>query len=174
MKKVLISVIAVMAVVLLALLLAAQDRKYAGASACKLCHKSAPQGRQYVIWQESAHAKSFAGLSTAAAASIANGAGVADAAGSPRCLGCHAPLADKAPDLKAEGVSCEACHGPGSAYKKLFIMEDHGKAVENGLVAYPNASAVEAGCRACHESAHGKVFDFEKAWGLIKHPVPAK
>jgi len=174
MKKVLLLVVVVLTVVFLALLLTAQDRKYVGASACKLCHKAELQGRQYAIWQGSAHAGSFAALSTEAAAAIAKEAGVADAAGSPHCLGCHAPLADKAPDLKAEGVTCEACHGPGSAYKKLNIMQDHDKAVKNGLVAYPDASAVEAGCLACHESAHGKVFDFEKAWGSIKHPVPAR
>ncbi len=158
----------------LALFLTAQDRKYAGASACKLCHKAELQGRQFVIWQDSAHARSFASLSTEAGAAVAKDMGVADPASSPHCLGCHAPLAAQAPELKAEGVTCEVCHGAGSAYKKLNIMQDRAKAVQNGLVVYPDASAVQASCLACHESAHGTVFDFETAWQAIKHPVPAR
>ena len=54
----------------------------------------------------------------------------------PRCLKCHAPLADKAPELKAEGVTCEVCHGPGSDYKKLNIMKDKAAAAKNGLILY--------------------------------------
>lgn len=174
MKKGFVFAVIALTIVLLAVFLAAQDRSYAGSSACKLCHKAELQGRQYVIWQASLHAKSFANLSTDAAAAIAKDAGIADPAGSPHCLGCHAPLADKAPFLKAEGVTCEVCHGPGSAYKKLNIMQDRDKAVKNGLVAYPNASAIQSSCLGCHESAHGKVFDFDKAWDAVKHPVPAR
>jgi len=174
MKKALHLVVIAPTVVFLVLILAAQDRKYVGASACKLCHKAELQGRQYVIWQGSAHARSSVNLSTEAAAAIAKDAGVADPAGSPHCLGCHAPLAAKAPELKAEGVTCEVCHGPGSAYRKLNIMQDRAKAAQNGLVVCADASAIQASCLACHESAHGKVFDFEKSWDAIKHPVPAR
>ena len=92
----------------------------------------------------------------------------------PQCLGCHAPLAAKAPDLKEEGVTCEVCHGPGSAYRKLSVMQDRAKAVENGLVLYGDASAIQAQCLACHQSAHGLAFDFKKAWDAVKHPIPGK
>jgi len=158
----------------LALFLAAQDRRAVGASACKLCHKSEQQGRQYTLWEESAHAKSFAVLSTGAAAEIGRGLGVDKPAESPQCLGCHAPLAAKAPALKAEGVTCEVCHGAGSGYRKLNIMQDRAKAVQNGLVLFPDRSAIEALCLACHQDAHGTSFDFEAAWDKVKHPVPGK
>lgn len=174
MKKALLFVIIALTVVFLALVLAAQDRKYVGASACKLCHKAELQGRQYVIWQGSAHARSSVDLSTDAAAAIARDAGVADPAGSPQCLGCHAPLAAKAPELKAEGVSCEVCHGAGSAYRKLNIMQDRAKAGQNGLVLYADAGAIEAHCLKCHQNPHGVAFDFKTAWDKIKHPVPAR
>ena len=174
MKKAFLVLLIVLATVAIAVLLMAQDRKYVGASACKLCHKAELQGRQYVIWQESAHARSFAALSTEAGAAVAKDMGVADPAASPHCLGCHAPLADKSPELKAEGVTCEVCHGAGSAYKKLNIMQDRDKAARNGLTVYADASAVQASCLACHESAHGTVFDFDKAWEAVKHPVPAR
>ena len=48
------------------------------------------------------------------------------------------------------------------------------KAVQNGLVLYPDAGAIEAHCLKCHQDAHGIAFDFKKAWDLIKHPVPGK
>jgi len=158
----------------LALSPAPKERTYVGADACKLCHKAELQGRQFVIWEESLHAKSFANLGTAKAAEIGKSMGVADPATNAQCLGCHAPLASKAPELKDEGVTCEVCHGPGSGYRKLNIMQDKAKAVENGLVLYPDAGAVEALCLKCHQDAHDVPFDFKKAWDAVKHPIPGK
>lgn len=174
MKKILLLILIVATVVALALFLAAQERTYVGSSACKLCHKSEQQGRQYTLWEATLHAKSFASLSTAKAAEIGKAMGVAAPPESPQCLGCHAPLAAKAPAFKAEGVTCEVCHGAGSGYRKLNIMQDQAKAVQNGLVHYADAGAIEAHCLGCHQNPHGVAFDFKKAWDKIKHPVPAK
>ena len=170
--------------VLLALVLAAaaatfvrgaKEFTYVGSSACKLCHKSKLQGAQYVIWEQSLHAKSFANLSSAKAAEIGKAAGVTDPATNAQCLGCHAPLAAKAPDLKAEGVTCEVCHGPGSDYRKLNIMQDRAKAAQNGLILFNgDRSAIQAHCLQCHQNPHGVPFDFAAGWDKIKHPVPVK
>ena len=122
MKKALV-LAAIAAVVFVAVLLA-QDNTYVGAQKCQLCHKSEAQGRQYVIWEGTLHAKSFEALTSTKAADACKAMGVDKPAEDPRCLKCHAPLAEKAPELKAEGVSCETCHGPGSAYRKLNIMKD--------------------------------------------------
>lgn len=165
---------ATFAIVVLGAFLAAKERDYVGASACKLCHKAELQGRQYVIWESSPHAKAYAALATAAAAEIAKSAGVSEPRTNAQCLGCHAPLAAKVPELRDEGVSCEVCHGPGSDYKKLNIMMDREKAVQNGLVLYPDPGAIQAHCLKCHQSAHGKVFDFKTSWDAIKHHIPAK
>jgi hypothetical protein len=173
MKKAFLIMI-ILLVAVLAIFLAAQDRPYVGAAGCKLCHKSELQGRQYTIWEASLHAKSFANLSTDKAAEIGKATGVANPAENLHCLGCHAPLAAKAPELTAEGVSCEVCHGPGSAYRKLAVMQDKAKAVANGLVVDADAGAIETRCLKCHQNAHGKAFDFKTAWDLIKHPAPAK
>jgi len=161
-------------VAVLALVLAAKDHAYAGASACKLCHKAELQGRQYAIWESSLHAKSFASLASGNAAEIGKSVGVANPAENAQCLGCHAPLAGAAPELKAEGVTCEVCHGPGSAYKKLSIMQDRDKAAQNGLIIYPDPGAIQAHCLKCHQSPHGKSFDFTVAWDAVKHPIPGK
>jgi len=169
-----ITVVAALATAAAALVPSAKERTYVGAKTCRLCHKSELQGRQFVIWEESLHAMGFAGLSSDKAAEIGKPLGIASPVSNAQCLGCHAPLAAKAPELKDEGVTCEVCHGPGSAYKKLSIMQDREKAVQNGLVLYPDAGAIEAHCLKCHQDAHGIAFDFKKAWDLIKHPVPGK
>ena len=163
-----------LAALVLVAALPGQDFTYVGAQKCQVCHRSEAQGRQYVIWEGSQHAKSFAALTSPKAADAAKAMGVDKPAEDARCLKCHAPLAEKAPDLKAEGVSCETCHGPGSAYRKLAIMKDKAEAVKNGLVLYANPEAIKAQCLKCHENPHGIAFDFAAAWDKIKHPVPAK
>lgn len=174
MRVVILTLGAFAAALALAAVPVAKEPTYVGASECKLCHKAELQGRQFVIWQASLHAKSAASLKTEKAASYAAEAGVKDPSSSPACLGCHAPLYAKAPKLKDEGVTCEVCHGPGSDYKKLSIMQDRPKAVQNGLVLYGDLSAIRAHCLLCHQSAHGVAFDFEAAWEKVKHPVPSK
>lgn len=150
-----------------------QEFTYVGAEKCQVCHRTERQGRQFPIWEASAHAKSFEALGTAAAAELAKQSGLTTPpAESPSCLACHAPLAAKAPELKAEGVSCEACHGPGSEYRKLAVMKDRDAAVKSGLVLYGTAEKLQAGCRKCHVTDHGKVFDTDAGWAKIKHPIP--
>jgi len=146
----------------------AQDFTYVGTAKCKMCHKSEKQGKQYPLWEARKHSKSFAQLSTDEAKALA-----ADAPDNPECLKCHAPLAAKAPDLKAEGVNCEVCHGPGSAYKKMSIMKDPAESVKNGLIKYGSPDAIKAQCATCHENnPHDKPFDFATAWEKVKHPRP--
>ncbi len=173
MKKVLLIVIPAIALIFI-LGLFSQEFTYISAGKCKICHKSEKQGRQYPIWEENQHSKSFAALSSPDAAARAKEMGVAHPSESPECFKCHAPLYEKAPDLKEEGVTCEVCHGPGSAYKKLKIMKSHEESVKNGLIAYDNPEAIKKQCLSCHEKAHGKTFDFEASWGKLKHPVPEK
>jgi hypothetical protein len=161
-------------VLVLGVALFGEDFTYVGAQKCMLCHKSEAQGRQYVIWEGTKHAKSLDALTSPKAAEAAKAMGVEKPAEDPHCLKCHAPLADKAPELKAEGVSCETCHGPGSAYRKLNVMKDKAEAVKNGLVLYGSPEAIKAQCLKCHENPHGASFDFASFWDKIKHPMPKK
>jgi hypothetical protein len=144
-----------------------QEFTYVGAAKCKMCHKSEKQGQQYPLWEATKHSKSFSALTSEEAKALA-----ADAPDNPKCLKCHSPLAEKALELKEEGVSCEVCHGPGSEYKKMSIMKDQAKAVKNGLILYGSAEAIKAQCLSCHENPHDKPFDFDTAWEKVKHPVP--
>jgi len=150
-------------------MLFSQDFTYVGAAKCKICHKSEKQGQQYPLWEATKHSKSFSALISEDAKALA-----ADAPENEKCLKCHAPLAQKAPELKEEGVTCEVCHGPGSEYKKMSIMKDQAEAVKNGLILYGSAEAIKAQCLSCHENPHDKPFDFDTAWEKVKHPVPEK
>jgi hypothetical protein len=173
MKKVFFIVIVTTVLIFISTLFS-QEFTYISAGKCKICHKSEKQGKQFPIWEENQHSKSFAALSSPDAAARAKEMGVAHPAESPECFKCHAPLYEKAPDLKEEGVTCEVCHGPGSAYKKLKIMKSREESVKNGLIAYDSPEATKKWCLSCHEKAHGKTFDFEASWGKLRHPVPEK
>lgn len=173
MKKVLLALIATIIFVFV-ITLFGQEFTYVGAAKCKTCHKSEKRGKQFPLWEESTHSKSFAALSSPDAASKAQEAGVENPVDSPKCLQCHAPLFENAAEFKEEGVTCEVCHGPGSAYKKLSIMKSREESVKNGLVVYDSAEAIKKHCLSCHENAHGEIFDYEASWGKIKHPVPEK
>jgi hypothetical protein len=166
--------LAVLALSVLAGLAVAQEFTYVGAQKCAICHKSEAQGRQFLIWEGTKHPKSHEALTSPKAADAAKAMGADKPADDPRCLKCHAPLAAKAPELKAEGVSCETCHGPGSAYRKLNIMKDRAESAKNGLILYGSPEAIKAQCLTCHENPHGIAFDFAAAWDKIKHPVPKK
>jgi len=157
----------------------ADDKKYEyiGVKKCATCHKSEKQGKQKDIWKKSNHSKSFTKLSSKEGSAKAKKLGVDDPTKSKKCLSCHAPQFDKKELWQAkfkleDGIQCESCHGPGSAYKKKKIMQDHDAAIANGLIK-PD----EKTCMNCHKKdnpEHKGTFDYKKAWEKIKHPVPPK
>lgn len=169
-KIILFAILVVLVTVVLGLF--GQEFTYVGADKCQFCHKTEKQGRQYPIWQASRHASSFAALSSPQAADTAQRAGVKDPSNDPKCLQCHAPLFAKAPELKAEGVTCEVCHGPGSEYRKLSVMKDLALAKKSGLILPAGIDEVKNACLTCHADAHGMTFDFAAAWTKIKHMIP--
>jgi len=141
--------------------LTAQDYEYVGAAKCKMCHNKPTTGAQYKIWSESKHAHAMESLK-------------GDEKKDPKCLKCHSTAGAVSEDLIAtitvdEGVSCESCHGPGSAYKSNSIMKDLAKAKENGLII-PTKEL----CVKCHnsESPNFKGFDFDEYMKKIAHPIP--
>ncbi len=149
-----------------------------GASKCKSCHKKL--GNPYKIWQDTEHSKAFDTLGTPEAKKIAADKGLGDPQKEEACLKCHVSrvfLGNPAINAKGkyadtEGVGCEACHGPGSDYKKKKIMKDHDAAVAKGLLRDKS----EAHCTKCHndESPTFKDFNFEERWEAIKHPIVKK
>ena len=92
----------IVAPALLAGAVLSQNFTYVGAGKCRVCHRTEKQGRQYSKWEESRHSRSLTTLNSADVAARAAKAGVKNPAENPGCLRCHAPLAVKAPELKAE------------------------------------------------------------------------
>lgn len=164
-------------------ILIAQDKKeftYIGVDNCAPCHKSDKQGKQLEIWKNSAHSKAYETLLTAEADSIAKSLGFeTPASKTENCLKCHTSAYNVEPaklhkKFKVEdGVQCETCHGPGSAYKDMKVMKDRKLAVENGLILHEDLNKY---CTSCHnaESPTYVARDMKEAWELIKHPVPQK
>lgn len=155
------------------------QNKYIGVKACRPCHFTEKQGKQFDIWSKSKHAEAYKTLTTAKANEIAKAKGLTKpAAESPECLQCHtitadAKLVEKTFDMK-EGVQCESCHGAGSGYKTIPIMKDRAKSIAAGMREFKNEAAIEAFCKTCHneKSPTMKEFKFKESWEKIKHPVP--
>jgi hypothetical protein len=142
--------------------------KYVGEKMCAPCHRGAQKGSQAEIWEKSDHAKAYKTLETPEADKIAKEKGLKTAAkDSPACLKCHTIGDGK------DGVTCEACHGPGSEYKSMAVMKDRAKALASGLLIASNDPKV---CEKCHnsESPTFKKFDYKASWEKIKHPMPKK
>jgi len=163
--------------------------KYIGANKCKTCHKKELIGDQYGKWQKTGHAKAFKTLTGEKAIALAKEKGIAGAPSeSPECLKCHSTAFGLKPsDFEAkplsnsDGVQCETCHGPGSAYRKKKVMADHEKSIANGL-KIPD----EKTCVGCHNDksptwnpakytlANGTTsgFDYDQAVKKIDHSIP--
>jgi len=162
---------------------AAKSATYVGTKSCKMCHNKKTQVKQYDIWKASAHAKAYETLGTDKAKEYAVKAGVeGDPQKAKECLECHvtgygldSTMFGKK-FVAEEGVQCESCHGPGSAYKSTKIMStklygsqretQHKMALDAGLVI-PD----EKTCLKCHNdrSPAFKGFDYKTAYEKIKH-----
>ncbi len=161
----------------------AQDSqpKYIGVKNCKMCHISKKSGEAYNIWAASAHAKAYQTLATPEAKEIAKKNDIEDPQKSEKCLKCHVtgygqPAADFEKSYSMEeGVTCEACHGPGSEYNSIKVMKQITAGEVDGAkfgLVIPDAAL----CKKCHneESPTFKGFDFEKFATQIAHPIPGE
>lgn len=151
---------------------------YIGVEACVMCHKTEKQGSQFSIWQNSRHAKAFETLKTEKANQIAKEKGFnTPAAETPDCLKCHVSGYNLDPSMLGkkfkveDGVQCETCHGPGSAYKDMKVMKDRELAIKNGLIVHDK---LQNFCIGCHnvESPTFVDMNIDEAWQKIKHSVP--
>ncbi len=151
---------------------AQQKYKYAGTKKCSVCHKSDKRGNQYGIWIKSSHSHAYEVLAGDKAKKIAEEKNIDNPQKSEKCLKCHITGAGQPEEnfdssyKKEEGIGCEACHGPGSAYKKIANMKDRKKYLANGGIV-PDKST----CKKCHQD---EKFKFDEMWKKIVHTVPGK
>lgn len=128
----------------------AQTFKYIGADKCKMCHNKPATGEQYKKWLADPHSKALKTLSSQKSLDYAKKNGIADPAKDAKCLKCHSTYEHAGASLRggilaSEGVSCESCHGPGSAYKSPAIMKNKEQAMQKGLII-PTKEV----CITCH------------------------
>ena len=165
MKKLALSVLALLIAIPV---LSIGQNKYVGVKQCMPCHKNEKMGgTAYVVWEKTKHAKTFDVLKTKEADEIAKKAGSAKpAAETADCRACHVTGTNK----PEEGISCEACHGAGSAYKTVHAKKDaDDKAkIAAGMVM---GDETKKACESCHnkKSPTFKGFEYAKMWEKIAH-----
>ncbi len=134
----------------------AGNAKYVSFKKCKACHI-----KQYKSWKKTKMANSFENLKPGVKADLKKKVNLdpeKDYTTDAKCLKCHTTgygkpggfvSVEKTPKLI--NVQCEACHGPGSVYKKIMkkkkktFKRDEVKAA--GLII---PSEDEKGCLVCH------------------------
>jgi nitrate/TMAO reductase-like tetraheme cytochrome c subunit len=154
---------------------------YVGVKKCKMCHKKETVGAQFKLWEASGHSKAFETLGTPEAAEFAKERGITGGPQeAPECLKCHITAfgltSEELENSKItleEGVSCESCHGPGSAYSKQKTMQSITDGELDGA-SLGLTKPDEKVCVRCHneESPAYKEFDFETFFKKIAHPRP--
>ncbi|WP_422346256.1 multiheme c-type cytochrome [Parasphingorhabdus sp.] len=126
-------------------------------------------------WQEEstpggAHSRAFRVLREPRSIAIAQRLGIKDAASSQECLGCHStPAAKKGPRFQmSDGVGCESCHGPSSAWLSAHyaVGANHAKNVSLGLIPLDNPKARASVCLDCH-------FGSAKSGQFVDHRIMA-
>jgi RecJ-like exonuclease len=120
---------------------AAVKFEYIGKDKCKLCHMK----DEYGSWLTTAHAKAWEALKP-------------EEQKKDSCTVCHSTGKDAAGTLLT-GVQCEACHGPGSAYRTQANMKNKKLALGAGMT-----EPTKEVCVKCHndKSPNFKGFDFDK------------
>jgi formate-dependent nitrite reductase cytochrome c552 subunit len=152
------------------------QNKYVGVKKCAMCHDKSAKGNTFAVWEKSPHAKAFETLKSKEAEEIAKKKGLKkSAAESPECLKCHVPGGGAVAGVtNTEGVTCEGCHGPASAYLMVHNKKgNEAKAKEAGLVQSADNGKT---CEKCHnsESPTFKGFDFKKMWPKVEHKLTSK
>jgi hypothetical protein len=154
----------------------AQTLRYVGADNCKACHSGIEKGAQYEMWwYKDLHSQAYEALSSEKAIEYAKKNGIADPTKEESCLKCHSTYHAAPENLRNgitpnEGVSCEGCHGPGSAYRGPTVMRNRALALRQGLILQ-----TEDVCTKCHneQSPFFKWFDFKRDFERVTHPIPA-
>jgi hypothetical protein len=146
-----------------------------GSCAAASCHGSVRpvpggtiQQTEYTTWViQDKHAKATDVLSNDVSIRIGRLLGLAEPpADAQRCLACHGldvPAPQRARSYTAEGVSCEACHGPASGWLGPHTTRGwtHAQSVALGMYDTRNVVARAEQCASCHIGNAEKSVDHE-------------
>lgn len=152
---------------------AAQEGTHLGVASCagSTCHGrmlgdgAVVRQDELARWQEpstqgGAHSRAYAVLSNARSQVIARNMGIADAATSSTCLGCHSSAAETSGGAfryqLSDGVNCESCHGSSvgwisSHYAGTLVgAAQHDDNVRRGLRRLEDPVVRAGVCLDCH------------------------
>jgi cytochrome c554/c'-like protein len=144
--------------------------EFVGVAGCKSssCHGGAGEKRsQYLTWlQQDFHARSYAILTDARSARIAETLGLRAAQESSRCTVCHSPFQSVAPARLLptahpdEGVSCENCHSAAESWLRGHTREDWNYAmrVTAGMRDLRSFYVRANTCVACHQNLDSNIM----------------
>jgi hypothetical protein len=131
-------------------------------------HDTTVLQNEYSTWVvRDKHAHAYAVLSNDVAKRMAHFMGIENASTAPRCLACHA--LDVPPEERAktfdmnDGVSCECCHGPASAWLGPHTTKgwNYKKSMEAGMYDTRDLMKRSERCLTCHLGTKEKVVDHE-------------
>lgn len=147
-------------------------RASAASCAANACHGGprsgvdnawASRGSEYPLWlTRDPHALAWKSLCSPMSTNILTKLGivvrgkVVDQAGFDNCLACHnttqTRLAETPSDFHAEGVGCNACHGPSEKWGQLHYRQDLQQAAAPaiGLIASQDLLTRARMCASCH------------------------
>jgi hypothetical protein len=129
-----------------------------------LCHGSVQPFKEsnilqteYVTWSRvDKHARAYKVLGNEQSQRIARNLGIGNPQQAKVCLDCHAhniPVAQRDERFKLDdGVSCEACHGPGGKWLPAHVEDGatHAKNLDAGLYDTADPVARARLCLSCH------------------------
>ncbi len=147
---------------------------FLGQSSCSSsgCHGGAGEKHdQSIRWAKlDVHTRTFATLTTARSARIADNLKISDPTQSERCTVCHEPFQAVAHNdaslIKAldpvAGVSCESCHGPAQKWLLGHTRPDwtHQDRVRAGMRDLDNLYTRANSCVACHQNVDAELLRF--------------
>ena len=122
---------------------------------------------EYSTWiAQDRHARAAEVLGNPVSVRMAKILGLGAANTAPKCLACHsleAPEGRQARTFVNEGVSCEACHGPASAWLGPHTTKGwtHAQSVQLGMYDTKDLVKRTERCLTCHLGTSDKFVDHE-------------
>ena len=122
---------------------------------------------EYTTWVvQDKHARATEVLSNPVSLRMARILGLGRPDNEQKCVACHAldaPAQQRAKSYTAEGVSCEACHGPASGWLGPHTTRGwtHAQSVALGMHDTKDLVRRTEKCASCHIGSAGKSVDHE-------------
>lgn len=154
-----------------------EPSKYTGPGSCSspACHGGVQERNETSVLQNEystwvvrdKHAHAYVNLSNPVATRMAKILGLPKADTAPRCLACHAldvPVEQRARTFDlTDGVGCENCHGPASAWLGPHTTRDwkYDKSLELGMYNTRDLVKRTERCLNCHLGTPEKSVDHE-------------